>query len=49
MGLRKAFQKWSSYSRLRRELDAMSPRQLRDIGLQHDDIDGFARRHADKL
>lgn len=49
MGLRKAFTKWTSYNRLRRELDAMSTRQLRDIGLDHGDIDGFARRHAEKL
>jgi len=49
MGIRKAIQKWSSYNRLRRELDGMSSRQLRDIGLDHGDIEGFARRHADKL
>lgn len=49
MGIRKAFTKWSSYNRLRRELGSMSSRQLRDIGIDHGDIDGFARRQVEKL
>ena len=49
MGIRKAFQKWSSYQRTVRELDRLDARSLNDLGINRGDIQRIARDHARML
>ncbi len=46
MGIRKSFQKWASYQRTVRELNALDSRSLNDLGINRGDIVRIARDHA---
>ena len=49
MNIRKSYQKWQSYNRTVRELNALDSRSLNDLGINRGDIDRIARESADTI
>lgn len=49
MDIRKSFRRWSAYQQTVRELNALDPRSLTDLGINRADISRIARDHASQL
>lgn len=49
MDIRKTFKRWSAYQQTVRELNALSARDLNDLGISREDIAKVARQHSNAV